>query len=72
MKKLLAILLCALMVITSASVFAEEQTVAELAKAAESMTHDELVEKALAEEGTFIVYGNTSRIVTAAENISAL
>ena len=72
MKKLLAILLCALMVLTSASVFAEEQTVAELAKAAESLTHDQLVEKAMEEDGTFVVYGNTSRIVTAAENFGAL
>jgi len=58
------------MVLTSS--FALAESVADLVKAGEAMTHDELVEKALAEEGTFIVYGNTSRIVTAAENFSAL
>ena len=42
MKKLLAILLCALMVLTSASVLAE-QTVAELAAAAESLTQVHIV-----------------------------
>ena len=44
------------------------------AKAEEEQTlsHDELVEKALAESGTFVVYGNTSRISTAAEDFAAL
>ena len=36
------------------------------------LTHDELVEKALAETGTFTVAGNTSRIAIAAENFAAL
>lgn len=36
------------------------------------MTHDELVEKALAETGAFVVYGNTSRITTAAEAFAEL
>ena len=63
MKKMLAILLCVLMMLTSASVLAE-QTVAELAAAAESLTHDELVAKAMEEDGTFIVYGNKSRGLT--------
>ena len=71
MKKLVSVLLCVLLVFACAGALAE-QTVAELAKAAETLTHDELVEKALAEDGTFIVYGNTSRIVTAAENFGAL
>ena len=70
MKKLVSLLLALAMVLTCTLAMAE--TVADLAKAAETMTHDELVEKALAEEGTFIVYGNTSRIVTAAENFGAL
>ncbi|MBR2527971.1 MAG: substrate-binding domain-containing protein [Blautia sp.] len=38
----------------------------------QSMTHEELVEKALAESGTFVVYGNTSRITTAAEEFCAI
>ena len=70
MKKFVALLLCALMALTVTSAFAE--TVAELCAAAETMTHDELVAKAMEEEGTFVVYGNTSRIVTAAENFGAL
>ncbi|MBQ7785578.1 MAG: ABC transporter substrate-binding protein [Clostridia bacterium] len=70
MKKLVSLLLALALVLTCS--FAMAESVADLAKAAESMTHDELVEKALAEEGTFIVYGNTSRIVTAAENFGAL
>ena len=37
-----------------------------------ALSHDELVEKALAESGTFVVYGNTSRITTAAEDFAAL
>ena len=69
MKKLISLLL-ALMMLAGTCAMAE--SVADLAKAAESMTHEELVAKALAEEGTFVVYGNTSRIVTAAEAFSAL
>ena len=71
MKKLIALLMSLVLVLVCAGAFAE-QTVAELAKAAEALTHDELVEKAMEEDGTFIVYGNTSRIVTAAENFGAL
>ena len=41
-------------------------------EAGQAMTHDQLVEKALAETGTFVVYGNTSRIATAAEAFAAL
>lgn len=70
MKKLIALILCALMALTASCAFAE--TVAELCAAGESMSHEELLEKALAEEGNFVVYGNTSRIVTAAENFGAL
>jgi len=67
MKKLLAALLaCTLMF--SAVAFAEVQ---DDVTAGEAMTHEELLEKAKAEEGTFIVYGNTSRITTAAENFAA-
>ena len=70
MKKLVSLLLALALMLTCT--FAMAESIADLAKAGESMTHDELVEKALAEEGTFIVYGNTSRIVTAAENFGAL
>ena len=70
MKKIVSVLLALMLVLSST--FAMAESVADLAKAAESMTHDELVAKALAEEGTFVVYGNTSRIVTAAENFGAL
>ena len=42
------------------------------AEAEHVLSHDELVEKALAETGTFVVYGNTSRITTAAEDFAAL
>lgn len=69
MKKLLALVLAACLLMTVAPAFA---TVADTVAASENLTHDELVEKAKAEEGTFIVYGNTSRISTAAENFSKL
>ncbi|MDD7173776.1 MAG: hypothetical protein PUH70_01700 [Clostridiales bacterium] len=64
MKKIVALLLCCLLTLSFAGALAE--SVADLCAAAESMSHEELLEKALAEEGTFVVYGNTSRIVTAA------
>ena len=69
MKKLLALVLAACLLMTVVPAFA---TVADTVAASENLTHDELVEKAKAEEGTFIVYGNTSRISTAAENFSKL
>ena len=70
MKKIVALLLCCLLTLSFAGALAE--SVADLCAAAESMSHEELLEKALAEEGTFVVYGNTSRIVTAAETFGAL
>ena len=70
MKKIVALLLCCLLTLSFAGALAE--SVADLCAAAESMSHEELLEKALAEEGTFVVYGNTSRIVTAAEAFGAL
>jgi len=79
MKKLLSIsimLLCAIMVFSTpqAEKPAEPELtgVAALAKAAEAMTHDELVQKASAEAGVFTVYGNTSRITTAVEAFGKL
>ena len=49
MKRISALLIALVMMLTMVPAMAE--TVAELAAAAESLTHDELVEKALAEEG---------------------
>ena len=69
MKKLLALLLSILMLLSCGAALAE---VTEEVKLGEAMTHEELVEKALAEEGTFVVYGNTSRIATALEDFTAL
>ena len=69
MKKLLALVLAACLLMTVVPAFA---TVADTVAAGENLTHDELVEKAKAEEGTFIVYGNTSRIATAAENFGKI
>lgn len=69
MKKLLALMLAACLLLSVVPAFAD---VADTVAAAQGLTHEELVEKALAEEGSFIVYGNTSRIATAAENFAAL
>ena len=69
MKKFLALLLAAVMMLAAIPALADvAQTVAD----AEALTHDELVKKALAETGTFVVYGNTSRITTALEAFCAL
>ncbi|MBP3453539.1 MAG: substrate-binding domain-containing protein [Clostridia bacterium] len=70
MKKLVSLFLALMLVLTST--FAMAESVADLVKAGEALTHDELVAKAQAEEGTFVVYGNTSRIVTAGENFAEL
>ena len=64
MKKLLALIMALCMALSAIPALAD---VAETVADGETLTHDQLVEKALAEEGTFIVYGNTSRIATAAE-----
>ncbi len=69
MKKFLSFVLVLCLVILALPAMAD---VAEDVAAGEAMTHDELVEKALAESGTFVVYGNTSRIATAAEAFAAL
>ena len=69
MKKFLALILAACMLLCAVPALAD---VAETVASAENLTHDELVEKAMAEEGTFIVYGNTSRIANAAEDFGAL
>lgn len=69
MKKFLALLMAACMLLASIPAMAD---VAETVTAGAELTHEELVEKAMAEEGTFIVYGNTSRIANAAEDFAAL
>ena len=69
MKKLLCVFLIIAMALFSVSAFAD---VAEDVAAGAAMTHDELVEKALAETGTFLAAGNTSRISKAAEDFAAL
>ncbi len=69
MKKITAVLLALMLLLGAVSALAD---VAADVEAGQAMTHDELVEKALAESGTFVVYGNTSRIATAAEDFAAL
>ena len=69
MKKLLALVMALCMALSAIPALAD---VAETVADGETLTHDQLVEKALAEEGTFIVYGNTSRIATAAEAFGEL
>ena len=67
-KKFLSLALALSMLMCTVSAYAD---VTEDVEAGEAMTHEELVEKALAESGTFVVYGNTSRITTAAEKFGA-
>ena len=69
MKKLLALLLAISMLVMAIPALADT---AEIVAEGQTLTHDQLVEKALAETGTFIAYGNTSRITTALEAFCAL
>ncbi len=69
MKKLLSLVLALAMLLCAVPALAD---VAADVEAGQALTHDELVEKAKAETGTFVVYGNTSRISTAAEAFAAL
>ena len=69
MKKILSLLLSVLMILSVIPALADVQEVVDGAK---DLTHDELVEKAMAESGPFVVAGTTSRIATAAENFAAL
>ncbi|MBQ9306370.1 MAG: ABC transporter substrate-binding protein [Clostridia bacterium] len=69
MKKLLSLVLALCLALLAIPALAD---VADDVAAGEALTHDELVEKALAESGTFVVYGNTSRIATAAEEFAAI
>ena len=69
MKKILSLAIALMMALCCLPALAD---VAADVEAGEGLTHDELVERALAETGTFVVYGNTSRIATAAEEFAAL
>ncbi len=69
MKKLAALVLALIMALCALPALAD---VAADVEAGQALTHDELVEKAKAENGMFVVYGNTSRISTAAEAFSAI
>ncbi len=69
MKKILALVLALSLLLLAIPALAD---VGEDVKKGQEMTHDELVEKAKAESGAFVVYGNTSRIATAAEEFAAL
>ena len=69
MKKFLCVVLALMLALCALPALAD---VAADVEAGQAMTHDELVEKAKAETGTFVVYGNTSRIATAAEAFAAL
>ena len=69
MKKCFSLLMALLMILCCVHAMAD---IAADVEAGQAMSHDELVEKALAETGTFVVYGNTSRIATAAEEFAAL
>ena len=69
MKKILCVVLALMLALCALPALAD---VAADVEAGQAMTHDELVEKAKAETGTFVVYGNTSRITTAAEAFAAL
>ena len=57
MKKMLSVLLALSLLLMAVPAFAD---VAADVEAGQALTHDELVEKAKAESGTFVVYGNTS------------
>ena len=69
MKKILALVLALALALCALPALAD---VAADVEAGQAMTHDQLVEKAKAEKGTFVVYGNTSRITTAAEEFATL
>ena len=69
MKKLLSLLLALSLALCFGCSLAD---VAADVEAGSALSHDELVAKALAESGTFIVAGNTSRITKAAEAFAEL
>ena len=69
MKKILCLVLSLMLLVCASSALAD---VAADVEAGQSMTHEQLVEMAKAESGAFVVYGNTSRITTAAEAFAEL
>jgi len=69
MKKLFCLLLALTLALCALPALAD---VAADVEAGSALSHDELVAKAQAESGTFIVAGNTSRITQAAEDFAAL
>ena len=69
MKKFLCVVLALMMLLCALPALAD---VAADVEAGQAMTHDELVEKAKAETGNFVVYGNTSRIANAVEAFAGL
>ena len=69
MKKLFSLALALVLIFATVIAVAD---VADTVAGAAGLTHDELVEKAMAETGDFNVAGNTSRITTAAEAFQEL
>lgn len=69
MKKLLSLVLALAMLLCAMPALAD---VADDVEVGQTLNHDELVAKAQAESGTFIVAGNTSRISNAAEAFSGI
>ncbi len=69
MKKILAIVLALMMLLSAVPALGD---VASIVEEGANLTHEELVEKALAETGDFLVYGNTSRIQNAFDAFKAL
>ena len=69
MKKFVSLLLALMMALCALTALAD---VGADVEKGQTLSHDELVELALKESGTFVVYGNTSRIQTAAEEFAAL
>ncbi len=69
MKKLLCVVLALMMALCALPALAD---VAADVEAGQAMTHDQLVEKAKAETGNFVVYGNTSRISNAVSDFAGM
>ncbi|MBQ8136391.1 MAG: ABC transporter substrate-binding protein [Clostridia bacterium] len=69
MKKFLAAVLALMMLLSTVPAMGD---VASVVAEGANLSHDELVEKAMAETGDFLVYGNTSRIQNAFDDFKAL
>ena len=74
-KRLVSILIAAILIVSAVFVFAacdpDDKNVTELVAEAQNMTWDEIFAKAKEETGDFRAYGNTSRITTAMANFVA-